>query len=149
MKLLPENSTCAQFFEFIVEDENNFALEADVDNLTEYKVFPFKLNVIDKKLPAFARIRVVTRSGNWIEKEFTYSGIDMEFNPKEVNFGTRPIGEKVCSTVVVVNKQQTPITLTDLKFGKVNFTVTPNTLTLGPNESKEVVVCGTALSEVT
>jgi hypothetical protein len=149
VKLLPENSTCAQFFAFIVEDENNFALEADVDNLTEYKVFPFKLNVVDKKKPAFARIRVITRSGNWIEKEFTYSGIDMEFNPKEVNFGTRPIGEKVCSTVVVVNKQQTPITLTDLKFGKVNFTVTPNTLTLGPNESKEVVVCGTALSEVT
>jgi hypothetical protein len=112
-------------------------------------VFPFKLNVVDKKKPAFARIRVITRSGNWIEKEFTYSGIDMEFNPKEVNFGTRPIGEKVCSTVVVVNKQQTPITLTDLKFGKANFTVTPNTLTLGPNESKEIVVCGTALLSVT
>jgi hypothetical protein len=149
VKLLPENSTCAQFFAFIVEDESNFALEADVDNLTEYKVFPFKLNVVDKKQPAFARIRVVTRSGNWIEKEFTYAGIDMEFNPKEVNFGTRPIGEKVCSTVVVVNKQQTPITLTDLKFGKANFTVTPNTLTLGPNESKEIQVCGTALLSVT
>jgi len=149
VKILPENSSCAQFYAFIVEDENNFALEADMDNLTEYTVFPFKLNVVDKKQPAFARIRVITRSGNWIEKEFTYSGIDMEFNPKEVNFGTRPIGEKVCSTVVVVNKQQTPITLTDLKFGKANFTVTPNTLTLGPNESKEVVVCGTALSEVT
>ena len=149
VKLLPENSTCAQFFAFIVEDENNFNLEADVDNLTEYKVFPFKLTVMDKKQPAFARIRIITRSGNWIEKEFRYDGIDLEFNPKEVNFGTRPIGEKVCSTVVVVNKQQTPITLTDLKFNKVNFTVTPSEVTLGPNESKEVVVCGIALSEVT
>jgi hypothetical protein len=149
VKLLPENSTCAQFFAFIVEEENNFVLEADVDNLTEYKAFPFKLNVIDKKLPAFARIRVITRSGNWIEKEFRYDGIDLEFNPKEVNFGTHPIGAKICSTVVVVNKQQTPITLTDLKFSKPNFTVTPNTVTLGPNESKEVQVCGTALSEAT
>lgn len=149
VKLLPEKSTCAQFFAFIVEDENNFAIEADVDNLTEYKVFPFKLTVVDKKKPAFARVRVITRSGNWIEKEFKYDGIDLEFNPKEVNFGTRPIGEKVCSTVVVVNKQQTPITLTDLKFGKPNFTVTPNEITLGPNESKEITVCGTALSEVT
>jgi hypothetical protein len=149
VKLLPENSVCAQFFAFIVEEENNFALDADIDNLTEYKVFPFKLNVVDKKQPAFARIRVITRSGNWIEKEFRYDGIDLEFNPKEINFGTRPIGEKICSTVVIVNKQQTPITLTDLKFGKVNFTVTPNTTTLGPNESKEIQVCGTALSEVT
>jgi hypothetical protein len=149
VKILPENSTCAQFFAFIVEEENNFALEADVDNFTEYELFPFKLNVVDKKKPAFARIRVITRSGNWIEKEFTYSGIDMEFNPKEVNFGILPIGKEVCSTVVVVNKQQTPITLTDLKFGKANFTVTPKTLTLGPNESKEIQVCGTALLSVT
>ena len=104
VKLLPENSTCAKFFSLVVEEENNYILEADVDNLSEYKVFPFQLKVIDKKKPAYAKIRVITRSGNWIEKEFNYEGLDLGFNPTEVKFGVHPIGQKVCTTVVVVNK---------------------------------------------
>ena len=148
VKLLPENSTCAKFFSFVVEEENNYKLEADVDNLSEYKVFPFQLKVIDKKKPAYAKIRVITRSGNWIEKEFNYEGLDLGFNPTEVKFGVHPIGQKVCTTVVVVNKQATPITIKNLKFRNPQFTVTPNTVTLAGNETKELQVCGTALSEV-
>jgi hypothetical protein len=148
VKLLPENSTCAKFFSLVVEEENNYILEADVDNLSEYKVFPFQLKVIDKKKPAYAKIRVITRSGNWIEKEFNYEGLDLGFNPKEVKFGVHPIGQKVCTTVVVVNKQATPITIKNLKFKNPQFTVTPNTVTLAGNETKELQVCGTALSEV-
>jgi hypothetical protein len=146
VKLLPENSTCAQFFSFAMENENNFALEADVDNLSDYKVFPFKLTVVDKTKPAYAKVRVVTRSGNWIEKEFTYDGIDLSFNPTEVNFGIQPLGAKICSTVVVTNKQQKSITLSNLKFGKPSFEVTPNKIELGPNESKEIQICGTVLN---
>jgi hypothetical protein len=148
VKVLPENSSCAQLFSFIVEDENNYALEADIDNLSEYKTFPFKLVVVDKTKPAFARIKVITRSGNWIEKEFSYAGIDLAFNPSTINFGTQPLNAKMCSTVVVTNKQQTPIVINNLKFKNVAFTVSPSTLTLGPNESKTIEVCGTVVSEV-
>jgi len=142
VKLLPENSTCAQFFTFVVEDEMNFVLEADVDALTDSKVFPFQLKVIDKKKPAYAKVRVITRSGNWIEKEFRYDGIDLEFQPKSVNFGTQPYDQKICTTVVVKNLQPTPITIEELRFGVQAFTVTPSSLQLGPNESKEIQVCG-------
>jgi hypothetical protein len=148
VKLLPENSTCAQFFAFVVEDENNFTLEADVDNLSDYKVFPFKLKVSDKKKPAFARIRIVTRSGNWIEKEFKYDGIDLSFNPASINFGIKPISETACTTVVVTNMQKTPVSITNLKFKNTRFTVSPSALQLGPNESKNIEVCGTVLTEV-
>jgi hypothetical protein len=148
VKLLPENSTCAQFFAFIVEEENNFILEADVDNLSDYKVFPFKLKVGDKKKPAFARVRVITRSGNWIEKEFRYDGIDLTFNPSPINFGVRPLGDKACTTVVVTNMQSTPISITNLKFRNTAFTVTPNSVQLNPKESKSIQVCGTVLTEV-
>jgi hypothetical protein len=149
VKLLPENSTCAQFFAFVVEDENNFILEADVDNLSDYKVFPFKLKVGDKKKPAYAKVRVITRSGNWIEKEFRYEGLDFEFNPSGIKFGTHPIDQKVCTTVVVKNNQLTPITITNLKFRNQAFTVTPNTVTLAGNETKELQICGTALTQTT
>jgi len=149
VKILPENSTCAQFFSFVMLEENNYTLEADVDNLSDYKVFPFKLIVNDKKKPAYAKILIVTRSGNWIEKEFTYEGLDFEFNPTGVNFGIRPIGEKVCTTVVVKNNQPTPVTITNLKFNNQSFTVTPNTVTLAGNETKELQICGTALTQTT
>lgn len=142
VKLLPEKSTCAQFFTFVVENEINFVLEADVDALTDSKIFPFQLKVIDKKKPAYAKVRVVTRSGNWIEKEFRYDGIDLAFEPKSVNFGTQPYDQKICTTVVVKNLQPTPITIEQLRFGVQNFTVTPSSLQLGPNESKEIQVCG-------
>jgi len=142
VKLLPENSTCAQFFTFVIEDEMNYILEADVDALTDSKVFPFQLKVIDKKKPAYVKVRVITRSGNWIEKEFRYDGIDLSFDPKDVNFGTQPYDQKVCTTVVVKNLQPTSITIDELKFGVQGFTVSPSSLKLGPNESKEIQVCG-------
>jgi len=141
VKLLPENSSCAQFFSFVVEDEMNFNLEADLDELTSSKSFPFQLKVVDKKKPAYAKVRVVTRSGNWIEKEFRYDGIDISFEPKEINFGTQPFDQEVCTTVVVKNLQPTPITIDELRFSIKEFTVTPTSLQLGPNESKEIKVC--------
>jgi hypothetical protein len=148
VKLLPENSTCAQFFAFILEDENNFTLEADIDNLSDYKIFPFKLKVGDKKKPAFAKVRIITRSGNWIEKEFRYEGIDLTFNPTAINFGVKPIGEKACTTVVVTNMQPTPVSIANLKFRNTAFTVLPTSLQLAPNESKSIQICGTALTEL-
>jgi len=149
VKLLPENSTCAKFFAFIVEDASNYDLEADIDNLTEYTVFPFKLKVLDKKLPAYAKIRVITRSGNWIEKEFKYDGISLLFDPQEVNFGTRALGETTCRNVTVTNNGTTPITLDKLFFAKTEFKVTPSTLTLQPSESKTIEVCGTVTTPIT
>lgn len=142
VKLLPENSTCAQFFTFVIEDEMNYILEADLDALPDSKVFPFQLKVIDKKKPAYVKVRVITRSGNWIEKEFSYDGIDLSFDPKEVNFGTQPYGQKICTTVVVKNLQPTTVTIENLKFRIQEFSVTPNSLQLGPNESKQIQVCG-------
>lgn len=142
VKLLPENSTCAKFFAFVMENETNYTLEADIDALTDLKVFPFQLKVIDKKKPAYAKIRVITRSGNWIEKEFRYDGIDLTFEPKEVNFGTQPFDQQICTTVVVKNLQPTPIVIDELRFGVKEFTVSPTSLQLGPNESKQIQVCG-------
>jgi hypothetical protein len=146
VKLLPENSDCAQFFAFIVEDENNFLLEADIDNLTEYKVFPFRLKVVDKKLPAFARIRVITRSGNWIEREFTYDGINLVFSPTEVNFGIQSIGDTVCAGISVTNNSDVAIKLDSLFFAKSEFSVTPSSMILQPKETKNLAICGTVFS---
>lgn len=143
VKLLPEGSDCARFFSFVVEDESNFILEANTDDLSDSKVFPFTLKVVDKKKSAYAKIRVVTRSGNWIEREFRYEGIDIAFQPKDVNFGTVPFGEERCTTIVVTNLSQTSITIDNLKFSKTGFRVFPNNLQLGPNDSKQLVVCGT------
>ena len=142
VKLLPENSTCAQLFWFTLEDEDNYVLEANMDELTDAKVFPFLLRVVDKKRPAYAKIKVVTRSGNWIEREFRYDGVDFVFDPAEVNFGTQAYNQQACTTVTVTNKQKTTITLDSLKFNNTAFSVSPTTIKLGPNESKTIEVCG-------
>jgi hypothetical protein len=147
VKILPENSPCAQLFSFSIEDENNFMLQADIDNLADYKAFPFKLNVMDKKKPAYVKIRVISRSGNWIEKEFKYDGVDLSFNPSAINFGVQPINEKVCTTVVVTNMQNTPVSITGLKFKNVAFTVSPGSVELAPKESKPIKICATALTQ--
>ena len=142
VRLLPENSTCAQLFWFTLEDEDNYVLEANMDELTDAKVFPFLLRVVDKKKPAYAKVKVVTRSGNWIEKEYRYDGVDFVFDPTDVNFGTQPFKQQICTTVTVTNKQKTNVKLDSLKFGNVAFSVKPTSIQLGPNESKSIEICG-------
>lgn len=141
VKLLPENSQCAQFFSFIPLELSNYELEADIDNLTEYTKFPFKLKVLDKKSSAWAKIRVVTRSGNWIEQEFKYDGINLVFDPTNINFGTRAINETVCNTVTVTNSGETQINIDTLYFNKKEFVVSPTALSLQPKESKTIQIC--------
>jgi hypothetical protein len=148
VKLLPENSQCAKFFAFIVDNSSNYAIEADIDNLTEYTVFPFKLKVLDKKLPAYAKVRVITRSGNWIEKEFVYDGINLVFYPESVNLGTHAIGDTVCSSVTVTNNSSVSITIDELCFSKSEFWVSPSTLILQPKESKTIDICGTVKTPI-
>lgn len=143
IRVLPENSPCAQLFWFTLENADNYELQANMDELTDSKVFPFILRVIDKKKPAYAKIKVVTRSGNWIEREYSYDGIDFLFDPTEINFGTQPYNQKACTTVTVTNKQKTTVKLDSLKFGNVAFSVAPTSIQLGPNESKTIEVCGT------
>jgi hypothetical protein len=149
VKLLPENSTCAKFFAFIVEDASNYDFEADIDNLTEYTVFPFKLKVLDKKLPAYAKIRIITRSGNWIEKEFKYEGIDLVFDPDEVNFGTHAIGDTVCAGIRVTNNSDVVLEINNMFFAKTEFSVTPSSITLQPRETKNIAICGTVVAPIT
>jgi len=151
VNMLPENSSCVEFFSFTVENENNFALVADVDNLSEYKVFPFKLTVIDKKKSAYAKLKVITRSGNWIEKEFSYNGIDLELSPSFIDFGTHPIlqtnARAICSTVTITNKSQEQIIIDNLKFNNPVFTVSPTSMVLNPNESRQIEICANPKTE--
>jgi len=142
VKLLPENSVCAQFYMFVVEDDSNYVIDANFDELSSVTTFPFKLTVVDKRKPAYAKVRVVTRSGNWIEKEFYYDGFDVSFEPTEINFGTQPINQETCRDVVVKNNRNSSISISGLRFSKPEFSVQPTELELGPNESATIKVCG-------
>lgn len=148
VKLLPENSVCAQFYAFVIENDSNYIIDVNRDDVSEVSTLPFKLTVINKRKSAYAKIIVITRSGNWIEKEFSYDGIDVSFNPTEINFGTQPVNQEVCREVVVTNNGKSSITISNLRFSKPEFVVQPSSIEVGPGQSVNLKICGKLLSPI-
>lgn len=143
-KILPENTTCGSIFAVYAEELTNYVLVEDENFNSGDKVVNFQVNVIDPTKDARGIIRVVSRSGKYVEKEYTYTADKLAWDPASIDFGVAPVDAKTCRTITFTNKSaDRPLNVRQLiaKRFPTTFSFEPSTFMLGPGESKVVNVC--------
>lgn len=151
-KILPEGIECGSIFTVYPEHLDNYQLtvyevETDWGEANQQEV-KYEVKVIDPSKNAKATIRVVTRSGKYVERDYEYFADLITFNPASIDWGVQPLNVENCRTVTISNPGVKPLVIRNLKV-KVHttaFTITPGTLVIPPGESRTVNVCATIAS---
>ncbi len=149
-KILPENVSCGSIFAVYPEQLSNYTLTVDPEFNTGDKTAKFKLTVDDKTKDAMAVVRVVTRSGKFVEKTYTYTADKISWTPARINFGTIAFNTPESATLTIKNEStDRPVNVRKVTVKAFNtiFVCTPSgSFTLGPSESKDVKVTATIQS---
>jgi len=144
--IMPENSTCGSIFAVYAESMTNYELIVDENFVSGDKKARFTVKVLDKKIDGTATIRVVSRSGKWVERTYTYVADKIAFDPASIQFGAIAMGAPGMTKQFTITNLSSdrPVTIKSLRmkaFPNV-FSVAANTmpLTLAPSETKTLDV---------
>lgn len=143
-KILPENTSCGSIFAVYPEELNNYELIVDEEFTSGDKKVTFEVKVLDKTKDATATVRVVSRSGKYIEKTYTYIADKISWTPSKLEFGTIPFNTPTSMTFTIKNeKTDRPVNIRKIRVmgGDQVFLTNPTgPITLGPSESREITV---------
>lgn len=143
-KILPEGSPCGAIFGVYAEDLQNYELIEDAEFNPGDQVVNFQLKVIDKTKDAKGVVRVVSRSGNFIEKTYTYIADKFAFAPEKIDFGTIPFSTPVCKEFTFTNlRTDAPLTVKEIraKYFPGTYTFTPTSFVIPAGGSQKIQVC--------
>jgi hypothetical protein len=148
----PDGSDCAGllYVRMMGAESNNYKFSTPKTFMPGDKLTTFTLDVVDPTKPAKAVVKAVSRSGRYLTRTYEYTPEELTFAPTSINFGTLPLGDKLCRTITLTNPSATsPTTVMSLriKLAQKEFTISPAgfPITIPPNSSKDVEVCATAL----
>lgn len=141
--ILPENSPCGSIFAVYAESLTNYELIVDENFISGDKKARYTVKVLNKTQDATATIRVVSRSGKWVERSYTYIADKIAFDPASIQFGAIAMGEPgVTKTMTITNlSSDRPVTITALrmKAHAANFRLDPmGPIVLGPSQTTTV-----------
>ena len=143
-KILPENTSCGSIFAVYPEDLNNYELIVDEEFSSGDKKVSFIVKVLDKTKDAVATVRVVSRSGKYVEKTYTYIADKISWTPSKLDFGTIPFNTPTSLTFTIKNeKTDRPVNIRKIRVlgGDQIFVTNPTgPIKLGPSESREITV---------
>lgn len=142
--ILPENSPCGSIFAVYAEDLQNYELIEDENFNSGDQTINFQLNVLDKTKDAKAVVRVVSRSGNYVEKTYTYTADKLAFDPAKLDFGTIPFNTPVCKEITFTNlRTDAPLNIKDIraKYYPEVYSFAPKSGVIPPGGSMKIQVC--------
>jgi|GEM_PF-425510 len=146
-KTLPENSSCSSIFAVYAEDLNNYELIVDDAFNSGDKTVNFEVKVLDKTKDATATVKVITRSGKFVEKTYTYVADKISWTPNKLDFGTIAFNTPSTLTYAIKNlSMDRTITVRKVRImGGANvFTVDPaGPFPLAPQEVRTISVTAT------
>lgn len=145
-KILPEGSECGSIYMIYAESLSNYELVVDENFESGMQKAKFQVNVLDKRQPGKAVVRVVSRSGKYVEKTYEYTPDKIDWSPKSIDFGAIPIGSPSCKTITFTNlRTDAPVTVKDVrvKYYPGTFRFNPASFTIDPGQSVNVEVCAT------
>ncbi len=150
----PDNSDCAGllYVRMMGAESNNYTFSTPKEFMPGDKNTTFTLKIVDPSKPAKAVVKAVSRSGKYLIRTYEYTPEELTFAPTSINFGTLPLGDKLCRMITLTNPSTTsPTTVMSLriKLAQKEFTITPAgfPITIAPSSSKDVEVCATALEQ--
>lgn len=142
-KIVPENIPCGSIFAVYADELTNYELVVDENFSSGDQKVNFWVNVLDKSQDAKATVRVVTRSGKFVEKVYTYEADKIAFDPASINFGIAPFNTPVTREFTITNRLTTrAVTVKELraKYFPNVFNFTPASFTIPPSGSQKVTV---------
>ena len=145
-KILPEDSECGSIFGVYAQSLENYELEVDENFSSGDKKVNFIVRVLDPTKDANGTVRVVSRSGKFVEKTYTYVADRVEFSPQSLDFGTIPFSTTVCKEITFTNmRDDKPLTVSDLVAERFpgTFTFSPTNFSIPPGGSQVIEVCAT------
>lgn len=152
-KILPENSACGSIFAVYAESMTNYELIVDENFMSGDKTAKFTVKVLDKKQDATATIRVVSRSGKWVEKTYTYIADKIAFDPASIQFGAIAMNTPVTKQMTITNlSPDRPVTVTKMRMKSfpANFLLDPPApFVLDPLEVKTINITAMINSSAT
>jgi hypothetical protein len=102
-QIIPEDIACGSIFAVYADDLNNYVLVEDPEFNSGDKKVNFWLNVVDKTQDASGTVRVVTRSGKFVEKTYTYVADKIAWTPDKIDFGVIPFNTPVTKDFTLQN----------------------------------------------
>jgi len=145
-KILPEGITCGSIFAVYADNLVNYEFIEDPGFSSGDKEVKFTLKVIDKTKDASGTVRVVSRSGKYVEKTYTYVSDKFDFSPKKIDFGTIPFNTPACKDVTIRNlRLDAPLTVVDLrtKYFPGVYSISPKSFVIPPGGEQVVNICAT------
>ncbi|MBU3698551.1 MAG: hypothetical protein FGM33_00875 [Candidatus Kapabacteria bacterium] len=146
-RIIQRGGNCGSIFAVYPEELSNYRLEVDPDFVGGDTVVNFKIIVEDKTKDAMAVVRVVTRSGKFVEKTYTYTADKISWSPAKINFGTiafRTPEEKVMTITNLSKDRPVNIKKVFVRTATRVFTLNPaGGFTLGPSASRDITVSAT------
>ncbi|NQW29251.1 MAG: T9SS type A sorting domain-containing protein [Ignavibacteria bacterium] len=144
-KILPEETTCGSIFAIYADDLNNYTFEEDPANEENNKIAKFTLTVIDKTKDASGKILVITRSGKFVERTYTYIADKIGWDPEKIDFGAIAFNTPVCKQMTLINKSlDMPVTILNVhgKYFPGVYTFNPKgPFVIPPGGRQNIEVC--------
>ena len=145
--ILPENTSCGSIFAVYAEDLNNYELTVDESFNSGDKNVTFQVKVLDKTKDATATVKVVSRSGKFVEKTYTYVADKISWTPAKLDFGTIAFNTPTTLTFTLKNeKADRPVIIRKISVITHDqvFVCNPTgPFQLGPSETRDITVTAT------
>jgi hypothetical protein len=141
---LPGDLGCSEIRDVVTLQSDNFDVKNDWQVGASTKVFGYSLVVKNSRKNARARLQIVTQSGRYVNRLYTYVVDSVQYSPSIVQFGAVALSKPTLRTVSIRNVSPTrPITITGFRMknrGDVLSISTPVPLQLQPLESKDISI---------
>ena len=96
--------SCGELYNIVMVAGSNYQLVADPTTTPVNKTWVFSVNILDKKQDATATVRFTSRSGNYVERTYTYTADKVAWNPDVVNWGALPVNSPSTKTFTITNE---------------------------------------------
>lgn len=138
------SASCASLFMIYQDSVQNCELVLDTPITAGLSSATYTVKVIDPTRDASGTIRVVTRSGAYIQRAFSFKARPYSFSPTKIDLGVITADSTQCQPMTITNPStSTTLSVTSLRtlLQTPGVTVPSGPFVLAPGESRVVDVC--------
>ena len=142
-QILPIGIACGSAFAVYAEVEDNYKLVVDESFSSGDEKVDFFVNVLDKTKDANATIKIVARSGKFVEKKYSYIADKIDWTPKDINWGTIAFNTPESKEFTLTNLRSDSavnVKLLRAKYYPEVYSFSPSSFTIAPGGSQIVTV---------
>jgi hypothetical protein len=137
-------ANCAGIADVLPIQLTNYELVLDTNFVELDSSVTCSLNVVTRSLKATATVRIVSKSGRYVERTYDFTPDTIEVESLHYSFGARPLGDSVCTTIVVSNPWAHYIVVRGVRMKSLvgPFSATTSSTVIPARGSIEVDICG-------